>query len=81
MGKMVKALAIFLRSANSTFAPSGWFTHAWSHICRHTNVVNVKRPGKMQVHGLHTCTSKQSMVAGLLTCSVLHFRLNMTIVI
>ena len=32
MGIMVKALAIFLRSANSTFAPSGWFMHAWSHI-------------------------------------------------
>ena len=32
MGIMVKALAIFLRSANSTFAPSGWFMHAWSHM-------------------------------------------------
>ena len=32
MGIMVKELAIFLRSANSTFAPSGWFMHAWSHI-------------------------------------------------
>ena len=34
MGIMVKALTIFLRSANSTFAPSGWFMHAWSHIDR-----------------------------------------------
>ena len=32
MGIMVKALAISLRSENSTFAPSGWFMHAWSHI-------------------------------------------------
>ena len=27
-----KALAIFFRSGNSTFAPSGWFVHAWSHM-------------------------------------------------
>ena len=32
MGIMVKALA---SSGNSTFAPSGWFMHAWSHI-KHT---------------------------------------------
>ena len=32
MGIMVKALAISLCSGNSTFAPSGWFMHAWSHI-------------------------------------------------
>ena len=32
MGIMVIALTIFLRSANSTVAPSGWFMHAWSHI-------------------------------------------------
>ena len=32
MGIMVKALAISLRSGNSTFAPSGLFMHAWSHI-------------------------------------------------
>ena len=32
MGIMVKALAISLRSENSTFAPSGWFMHVWSHI-------------------------------------------------
>ena len=31
-GIMVKALAISLHSGNSTFAPSGWFMHAWSHI-------------------------------------------------
>ena len=31
MGIMVKALAISLRSENSTFAPSGWFMHTWSH--------------------------------------------------
>ena len=35
LGIMVKASAISLRSENSTFAPSGWFMHAWSHICRH----------------------------------------------
>ena len=28
---MVEALAISLRYGNSTFAPSGWFMHAWSH--------------------------------------------------
>ena len=33
MGVVIKALAISLRSGNSTFAPSGWFMHAWSHIC------------------------------------------------
>ena len=32
MGLVVKALAISLRSGNSTFAPSDWFMHAWSHI-------------------------------------------------
>ena len=32
MGIMVKLLAISLRSRNSTFAPSGWFMHAWSYI-------------------------------------------------
>ena len=32
MGIMVKALAISLHSGNSTFAPRGWFMHAWSHI-------------------------------------------------
>ena len=31
MGIMVKALAIFLHSGNSTLRPSGWFMHAWSH--------------------------------------------------
>ena len=29
---MVKALAISFHSGNCTFAPSGWFMHAWSHI-------------------------------------------------
>ena len=29
---MVKVLAISLHSRNSTFAPSGWFMHAWSQI-------------------------------------------------
>ena len=37
MGIMVKALAISLRSENSTFAPSGWFMHAWSHFVITTN--------------------------------------------
>ena len=32
MGIIVKALAISLRSGNSTFVPSGWFMHAWSQI-------------------------------------------------
>ena len=35
MGIMVKAL---VGSGNSTFAPSGWFMHAWSHIPTFRNV-------------------------------------------
>ena len=35
MGIMVKAL---VGSENSTFAPSGWFMHAWSHIPTFRNV-------------------------------------------
>ena len=31
MGIMVKVLTISLCSENSTFAPSSWFMHAWSH--------------------------------------------------
>ena len=32
MGITVKALAIFLCPGDSTFAPSGWFMHTWSHL-------------------------------------------------
>ena len=35
MGIMVKVLAISLHSGNSSFVPSGWFMHAWSHMCDH----------------------------------------------
>ena len=44
-------MAIFLRSGNSTFAPSGWFMHAWSHmyeemltLCSLGHVQTLKQP-------------------------------------
>ena len=39
MGIMVKVLAISLHSGNSTFAPSGWFMHAWSHMMRVNSII------------------------------------------
>ena len=50
MGVVIKALAISLRSGNSTFAPSGWFMHAWSHIYAVTRVME-------GLVGLKTCRS------------------------
>ena len=55
MGIMVKALAIFLRSANSTFAPSGWFMHALSHIMRHQ--IMVIKQSKMFTLNIFHCNT------------------------
>ena len=41
MGITVRALAIFLRSGNSTFAQSGWFMPAWSHIYIYGQVIQL----------------------------------------
>ena len=47
---MVKALAISLRSRNSTLAPSGWLMHAWSH----TDTFAVKE--------MHLCYAKDYLI-------------------